>query len=110
MTVRFEEEPSRIMQPLTAEDAAAAVQELGLAEAGELPAIWRELGSHDVPAPADAADHSGHDMSQMQEPAADTAEPAADTAPVDHSGHDMSGMTEPAAEPAPVDHSEHDHD
>ena len=50
MTVRFEEERSRTMQPLTAEDAAAAVQELGLAEAGDLSAIWRELGSHDVPA------------------------------------------------------------
>lgn len=47
-------------------------------------------------------DHSGHDMSKMDE----TAKPQIDTSTMDHSGHDMTKM-DSADKPA-MDHSGHD--
>lgn len=37
------------MPTLSVEEAAAAAIELGLVESGDMAAVWRELGSHDVP-------------------------------------------------------------
>jgi serine/threonine protein kinase len=38
------------MPTLSTEEAAAAAIELGLVESSEMATVWRELGSHDVPA------------------------------------------------------------
>ena len=37
------------MQDLTTEEVASAVIELGLIDPAKMPAVWREIGSHDAP-------------------------------------------------------------